>query len=331
MTPPAWMIPAQIVAWLVPYLLLVTGHRRLDAWLNARFQRRSRLGKAPVAGRFSRLHEWRLARDPASRRVSHLMPATASVLASLVALLSGAALPLAPKMRVGSWWLSVHLGGNASSALLFVLALEWISAALLAFTEGGSRTRDSPVQRPGSRPMWSSISLLLLDVLPVTLITLSLVMTAGALDVRQEGCLRLTTFISLQGRDQALPRWLVMRQPLAALLWLVSAAPFRPRSQTRMSFAWQAHALNRALLASILLLGGWQGPYAGPADALAPAVWLGLAYTTIKAGFVTSLWAWIWASLPTPALIMRSRVVWRVIVPAAAINLVLTSVVVATR
>ena len=77
----------------------------------------------------------------------------------------------------------MHLYGDASSALLFILALEWISAALLAFADGGSRTLNSYVLRPDSRPMWSSISLLLLDVLPVTLITLSLVMTAGALDV----------------------------------------------------------------------------------------------------------------------------------------------------
>jgi NADH:ubiquinone oxidoreductase subunit H len=315
------MIPAQMIVWLVPYLLLVAGHRHLDAWLNARFQRHSRLGKAPVLGPFFGLHEWRLTREPT----------TASVLASLVALLSGAALPLAPKMRVGSWWLPVHLNGNASSALLFVLALEWISAALLGFAERRSCTLDSSLLRPGGHPMWSSISLLLLDVLPVTLITLSLVMTAGALDVQQEGCLRLTTLISLQARDQVLPRWLALRQPLAALLWLISAAPYRPRSRARMSFAWQAHALNRALLASILFLGGWQGLYAGAADALAPAVWLGLAYTTIKAGFVTSIWTWIWASLPTPALATHSRVVWRIVVPAAAINLVLTSVAVATR
>jgi NADH:ubiquinone oxidoreductase subunit H len=179
--------------------------------------------------------------------------------------------------------------------------------------------------------VWTIISLLLLDVLPVTLITLSLVTTAGALDIRQEGCLRLTTLISLQGKDQALPRWLAVRQPLAALLWLIAAAPFRPRSQARMSFAWQAHALNRALLASVLLLGGWQGPYAGPADVLRPAAWLGLAYTAIKAGIITSIWALIWASLPTPTLGARSRVVWRVLVPAAALNLILTSVVIATR
>jgi NADH:ubiquinone oxidoreductase subunit H len=331
MTPPAWMIPTQIIAWLVPYLLLVAGRRHLDAWLNARFQRRSWPGKAPVAGPIARLHEWQLARELVSRHTSPNMPAVAGILASVVALLSGAMLPLAPTVRVGSWKLPLHLSGNTSSALLLVLALEWVTTGLLALTECRNCSLDSSVRRPGSQPMWSSVSLMLLDVLPVTLITLSLVMTASAWDIGQEGCLRLTTLISLQGSDQALPRWLATRQPLAALMWLISAAPFRPRSQARMSFAWQAHALNRALLTTTVLLGGWQGPYAGTADALAPAVWLGLAYTTIKAGFVTFIWGWVWASLPKPALMMRSRVVWRVLVPAAAINLILTSVAVATR
>jgi NADH:ubiquinone oxidoreductase subunit H len=323
MSTPTWIAPLpRIAVWLCLYLILAAGRFQLERWLIARFQRRGRGTRGQIFPAIDLLHEelcglvW-----PAGRRLPS-GPALLRAGAVLAALLSGAAIPLAPEIQIGHWKVSPHLLGNAQAALLYVLASEWIGTGLLTLAGRGS------VRQP-ARTGWRAGGLLLLDALPVALITLSLVVTSGALDVRREGSLRLTRLVALQGEglargiDWSNVRWWAAFQPFVMPLWLACTMPFRPGFGTRMTFAWQAQALNRALLTSALFLGGWQGPF------VEQCAWLGLPYTAIKAGIVTSVWVWACASLPLSDLVVRMRVVWRVFVPVAALNLLLTSVIVA--
>jgi len=300
-----WIDPlARPATWLLAYLVLMVGRQRFEQWLVARFQRRQWRGTTPIT--------WSIPRT----RGGSPGNAIVHILATIAALLAGATIPLASEIRTGSWALPFHLFGNADAGLLFVLALGWISIGLLALA---GRSTDRRLGRAAVRDI---VGKLLLAVVPIILIALSLVMTAGSLHARQEGSLSLTTLIELQAGWGGL-RWLGIFQPLALLLWLPCAALVRPEVRTRATLACQTEVLNRALLTSALFLGGWQGPFAEQ------FVWLGLVYTAMKVSIVTFLWVWARSSLPMIDLTTHARAMWQVFAPLAAINLLLTAVIVA--
>lgn len=225
-----------------------------------------------------------------------------------LALVAGAMIPLVPDVIRPGGTLAFHLWGDVDAALLLVLTLQWGGTALLSFPASPSRWGwdGEAVNRVAGRLGAQFVS--------VVLLLFSLLLTRDVLGPNET---RLTAWASAQGI------WLSVLQPIAFLMWLVAAAPPRYDVCGRLLPGGQVLALNHALLTGLFFLGGWNGPFveAWP--------WLGGLYLALKAGMVAAFGVWLEASWP---LMARKRDVWgfwRVIVPAALVNLAVTGLVLA--
>ncbi|MBN1583880.1 MAG: NADH-quinone oxidoreductase subunit H [Anaerolineae bacterium] len=272
----------QATVWLILYLSLLTAYQLVTNWLIARFQQR------PIR--------------------TTLMPTTGKnrtrAIVLLVALTAGAMIPLAPAMTVGPWQLDYHLWSHSSIALLAVLIVQWLGETLLAFLD-----------KPGPFSLaWQAMAAILIDALPTLFIVFGLLLTS------RQSSLQLTAWIAAQGEGAGL-RWMSWTQPLLSLLWLICARPYK-EAHTPNTWAHNALAFNRTLLASALFLGGWQGPFVNHWP------WLGLLYTAIKAIVVGSIWTWVQVTLPRASLAAHSRMVGHVWVPLVILNLIITALLV---
>jgi len=147
-----------------------------------------------------------------------------------------------------------------------------------------------------------------------------------------------------------LPRWNVFAQPLAFLIFTVSAfaeanrLPFDlPESEqelvagyhseySSMKFAMfflaeYANMVTGSAMASILFLGGWNGPMFGPEWL---QIWvLPTAWFLAKVFFFMFLFMLIRATLPRIRYDQLMAFGWKVLLPLALANVVITSLVVA--
>lgn len=164
------------------------------------------------------------------------------------------------------------------------------------------------------------------------------------------GSLSLTDIV----RDQAGWRWNIFIQPLGFIIFLVSSfaetnrAPFDlPEAEPElvggfnteysgMKFgmfflAEYANMATASALISMLYLGGWQLPF--------PGEWLGLephtlpmalaqfAFLVIKVAFLIFFFIWVRWSIPRFRYDQLMNLGWKVLLPLAIINIVITAVV----
>ena len=89
-----------------------------------------------------------------------------------------------------------------------------------------------------------------------------------------------------------------------------------------------ANMFTVACLASLLFLGGWHGPLFGPAwlREMLPVIWFGL-----RVFCFIFLYIWIRGTLPRFRYDQLMAFGWKVLLPLAAANLVITGLVVALR
>ena len=137
--------------------------------------------------------------------------------------------------------------------------------------------------------------------------------------------------------------WFILLQPIGFLIFLICAiaetnrAPFDlPEAETElvagfhveyssMKFAMYfmaeyANMITVAALATTLFLGGWRGPF------LPPVVWF-----LAKLYLVIFLFIWIRATLPRFRYDQLMRYGWKVLLPLALANIVITAAFVALR
>ncbi len=209
-----------------------------------------------------------------------------------VFVLAGSLIPLEP---AGSW----YLWEQAGLTWLWVLVLQW----------GGQLWMS--LWRP--RASKTTAGWVVMQSLPMLLIAGSLALTVHTLDGTNS--LSLLDCLAAQ-RHWAGLRWLVWRQPLGFVLWLIVARPFGGTD----SWADEVLTWNGALLTCTLFLGGWQGPGVEQLPVL------GLLYLASKAAAVTLLWTWMRAAWPRPVLSRQADLTWRIWAPLTALNLVITAV-----
>ncbi|HMK31743.1 MAG TPA: NADH-quinone oxidoreductase subunit NuoH [Terriglobales bacterium] len=146
-----------------------------------------------------------------------------------------------------------------------------------------------------------------------------------------------------------IPRWNVFLQPVAFLIYLTAAfaetnrVPFDlPEAETElvagyhteyssMKFAMffiaeYANMITVACLASVLFLGGWNGPVFGPAwlQGLLPVVWF-----LARVAFFLFLYIWVRGTLPRFRYDQLMAFAWRFLLPLSIANIVVTALVVA--
>ncbi len=180
-----------------------------------------------------------------------------------------------------------------------------------------------------------------------------------ALGLSLVGVLILSGTFSLRGIVEAqsgtwfglIPKWNIFPQFVAFCIYLTAAyaetnrIPFDlPEAETElvagyhteyssMKFAMffmaeYSNMVTVACLASLLFLGGWSGPLFGPpiVQALLPIFWFAL-----RVFFVLFLYIWIRGTLPRFRYDQLMAFSWKVLLPLAVANIVVTSLVVALR
>jgi NADH-quinone oxidoreductase subunit H len=149
-----------------------------------------------------------------------------------------------------------------------------------------------------------------------------------------------------------IPRWNIFHgQTLAFFIYLISAyaetnrTPFDlPEAESElvagyhteysaMKFAMffmaeYANMVTVACLATLLFLGGWHGPIGGPPilQALLPLFWF-----SAKVFFFMFLYVWVRWTLPRFRYDQLMAFGWKVLLPLAVANLVVTALIVALR
>ena len=180
-----------------------------------------------------------------------------------------------------------------------------------------------------------------------------------ALGLSLVGVLILSGTFSLRGIVEAqsgtwlgfIPRWNIFPQFIAFFIYLTAAyaetnrIPFDlPEAETElvagyhteyssMKFAMffmaeYSNMVTVACLASLLFLGGWSGPLFGPpiVQALLPVFWFAL-----RVFFFLFLYIWIRGTLPRFRYDQLMAFSWKVLLPLAVANIVVTSFIVALR
>jgi len=243
----------------------------------------------------------------ADGRVFRLAPGVALV-PYLVAM---AAIPLAPGV----------VGADLDAGLLFVLAASTVG--VLGTLMAGWSSANKYALLGGLR----MAAQLLSYELPVVLAASSVAMAAGTL--------------SLSGIVVAWQPWWLIWQAPALVCFVVGGVaelarppfdmpvadseivfgPYTEYSGLRFAFfllSEYAGIVVLAALTAVLFFGGWQGP--GP-DAL------GVVWTLLKTGLVVVLVIWIRVSWPRLREDQLQTLAWKVLVPLALAQLVLTGVV----
>jgi len=147
-----------------------------------------------------------------------------------------------------------------------------------------------------------------------------------------------------------LPRWNIFRGQIVAFFIYLTAAfaetnrvPFDlPEAETELVAGYHteysalkfamffmaeyANMVTVAFLATILFLGGWHGPLFGPpwVQGLLPVFWF-----LLKAFFFIFLYIWIRGTLPRFRYDQLMAFGWKVLLPIAIANLLVTSLMVA--
>ena len=283
------------VVWVVSYLGLVAVRGHFERWTIARLHgRRTMRGKPGLSAR------------PTLRNVP-------AVLASAVALVAAAMLPLTAR-PTGTWLvLPSHALEGMDGSLLLVLALHSIAMGLLSIESGA---KDGPPLNTARR--LEGASAILIGALPALVALLSLSLTTDTLTPRLANRWSIAALVQAQGGWGGF-RWMAAVQPLALSVWGTSLVAQRPREEHVARWARQAVALNQGLLTTVVWFGGWQGPLAEGRP------WLGLLYTLAKVGAITFVQIWARASKPQVSLDARLRAAWTVCTPLAALNLLVTA------
>ena len=171
---------------------------------------------------------------------------------------------------------------------------------------------------------------------------------AGSFSLRDIVNSQAGTFI-INGFNTHIPRWNIFPQFLAFFIYLTAAyaetnrVPFDlPEAETElvagyhteyssMKFAMffiaeYSNMITVACLASLLFLGGWSGPLFGPPlmQSLLPMFWFAL-----RVFFFLFLYIWIRGTLPRFRYDQLMAFSWKVLLPLAIANIVVTGLVVA--
>ena len=168
------------------------------------------------------------------------------------------------------------------------------------------------------------------------------------------GSLRLSDVVAAQATQtlfEVLPRWNVFTQPLAFVLFTVSAfaesnrLPFDlPESEqelvagyhaeySSMKFAMffmaeYAHMITASAVIATLFFGGWHVPWlVEPGNTGLGAGLLMVAAFTVKTAFFLFLFLWVRWTLPRFRYDQVMRLGWKVLLPLALVNVFVTGLV----
>lgn len=313
-----WMLVKIIVIFAVllltmAYLTLV--ERRVVAWFQWRLgpNRVGPLGLIqPIADGVKLLFKQEIVPSAADITTYFLAPAISLIAAFAVI----AVIPISPNFYIA----------DVNVALLLVLALSsmGIYGVILAGWSSGSKYPFLGALRACAQMISYELSLAFAGV--------GVVILAGSFSLRE--------IVVAQGS-----LWFVVPQILGFIVFLIAGfaeanrAPFdMPECESELVAGYHTEyssmkfamfflgeyvaVINVAMLATVLFLGGWQGPALFGAQ----LAWLsGLLWFLIKVGAIIFLFLWVRATLPRFRYDQLMRFGWMVLLPLALLNIIITA------
>jgi NADH-quinone oxidoreductase subunit H len=262
----------------------------------------------------------------------------APALSLTVALLAFAVIPFGPVYQIGGTDVPAQIS-DLNIGLLFVLSVSSMGVYGIVLAGWSSNSKYSLLG--GLRSSAQMISY----ELAVSLSLVGVLLLGGSLSLR--------AIVDAQGGRWGgmIPRWNIFPQIVGFCCYFVAAIaetnrlPFDlPEAETElvagyhteyssMKFAMffiaeYTNMVTVSCLATILFLGGWHGPVFGPPflQAMLPLLWFSL-----KVFAFLFVYVWIRGTLPRFRYDQLMAFGWKLLVPVALVNLVVTSLVIALR
>jgi NADH-quinone oxidoreductase subunit H len=247
----------------------------------------------------------------------------APVVSAFTALLAFAVIPFGPGWTIDDYHIDGYIA-NVSISLMLIFALG--SIGIYGFIVGGWAS-ESKYSLLGS--MRTCAQLVSYEV-SLALSVLGIVLMAGSLS--------LVDIVARQGDDW----WYIVPQLVGFLVFLIAGtaetnrAPFDlPEAETELvagyhteysGMRWglfqMAEYVNLILLSALattLFLGGWHGPWDD---------WFGPLWFLLKVGVMIFLFIWLRTTLPRLRYDQLMRFGWKVLLPVATVNAVVTAALV---
>jgi len=251
----------------------------------------------------------------------------APVVSLIPALLSFSVIPFGP-------WLQVT---DLSVGLLFIFAVTSLGVYGIALGGWASNSK-----YPLMGAMRSSAQMISYE-LSLTLSVVGVLMIANTLSLNQLVLSQRNTWLGF------LPRWNIFVQPVAFLVYVVSAIaetnrlPFDlAESEQELVAGWHteysslkfamfmiaeyANMVTVSALATIMFLGGWSGPVFGPGwmQAVLPTIWF-----ILKIFVFIFFYVLLRSTIPRFRYDQLMKFGWKVLLPLSLANIVATSFIVA--
>jgi NADH-quinone oxidoreductase subunit H len=252
----------------------------------------------------------------------------AAPLVSLVpAFLSFAVVPFGPQFQVT----------DLSVGLLFIFAVTSLGVYGIALGGWASNSK-----YPLMGAMRSAAQMISYE-LSLTLSVVGVLMLANTLSLREIVLAQQGTWFGF------IPRWYILLQPVAFVVYVISGTaetnrlPFDlAESEQELVAGWHteyssmkflmfmmaeyANMIAVSSLATILFLGGWNGPMFGPAilQMILPTVWF-----VIKVGGFIFFYVLLRSTIPRFRYDQLMKFGWKVLLPLSLANIVVTSFIVA--
>ncbi len=278
-----------------------------------------------------------LKEDIIPTHVHRLLYIAAPMLSLILALTSISVIPVGESVRVGGVTTPLQIT-DVNIALLIILGLTSIGVYGVALAGWSSNSKYSLLGSLRASAQMVSYEIAL------GLSLIGVLILSGSLSLREIVNSQAGTYWGW------LPRWNIFRGQIVAFFIYLTAAfaetnrvPFDlPEAETELVAGYHteysalkfamffmaeyANMVTVAFLATILFLGGWHGPLFGPpwVQGLLPVFWF-----LLKAFFFIFLYIWIRGTLPRFRYDQLMAFGWKVLLPIAIANLLVTSLVVA--
>jgi len=252
----------------------------------------------------------------------------APIISVVVALAAFAVIPFGSEFNIFGWVIPLRLA-DVNVGILYIFAVSGLGVYGIVLAGWSSANKYSLLGGVRSTAQVISYALAMgLAIVGVLILSNSL--SLNDIVVHQRG-----TWFGF------IPRWNIFVQPLAFVIYLISAiaevnrAPFDlpeaeqelvagyhiEYSSMRFAMFFMAEYINMitvSAIAATLFLGGWTGPN----------ILGGLPWFFIKIGIFLFLFIWLRATLPRLRYDRLMKFGWYVLLPLALLNLVVTAVVV---
>jgi NADH-quinone oxidoreductase subunit H len=287
----------------------------------------TRVGPFGLLQPFADLIKFVFKEDVIPTNANRLLYIAAPIVSLVPAFLSFAVVPFGPQFQVT----------DLSVGLLFIFAVTSLGVYGIALGGWASNSK-----YPLMGAMRSSAQMISYE-LSLTLSVVGVLMIANTLSLREIVVAQQGTWFGF------IPRWYVLLQPVAFVVYVISGTaetnrlPFDlAESEQELVAGWHteyssmkflmfmmaeyANMIAVSSLATILFLGGWNGPMFGPAilQMILPTVWF-----VIKVGAFIFFYVLLRSTIPRFRYDQLMKFGWKVLLPLSLANIVVTSFIVA--